>query len=123
MGLLAFGKMREDERVTGRKPPHLSAQVIAARRAHRAGGADVRGLAEPAARPHARPARARSGEAAPEQRQGGHVDGHHLALDAREAITGAQLDPRPLCGEPDALSIEVSGAYNRIIVGLDFVAD
>ena len=46
-----------------------------------------------------------------------------ISLDACDAIAGADPYPQPLCGEPDALSIEVSGAYNRIIVGLDFVAD
>ena len=46
-----------------------------------------------------------------------------ISLDACDAIAGADPYPQPLCGEPDALSIEVSGAYNRTIVELDFVAD
>ena len=46
-----------------------------------------------------------------------------ISLDACDAIAGADPYPQPLCGEPDALSIEVSAAFNRIVVDLDFVAD
>ena len=53
----------------------------------------------------------------------GNPPNNDISLDAREAITGAQLDPRPPCGAPDALLIEVGGVFNRIVVECYFAAD
>ena len=53
----------------------------------------------------------------------GNPPNNDISLDADHALAGADPYPRPLCGAPDALSIEVSAAFNRIVVNLDFVAD